>query len=182
MVLVKRYTNRKLYDTEQRRYVTLAEIRRMIQSGIDVRIMDHASGEDLTTRIQARILADLEKDEQGTLPEKLLSGVIRAGEHGLEQLWEHVLGGPSLAEHVEKEIAARLGVLEAHELLTPEEALRMKDLLLVQSQRIRILEAKERARMQGEEKKALEALHTQLEELEQRIEGLQQQQPFFTPE
>jgi len=173
MVLVKRYANRKLYDTQQRRYVTRTDIRGMIQSGMDVRIRDHESGEDLTTRIQARILVDLEKEAQGTLPEKLLSGVIRAGEHGLDQLREYVLGGPALADHVEKEITARLAVLEAHELLTQEEVRRMKDLLLVQSQRILILEARERARMREQDQDALQALRSRLEELEQRIEGLQ---------
>ena len=47
--IVKRYANRKLYDTERSRYVTLEQIAEMIRTGEDVRIVDNASKEDLTS-------------------------------------------------------------------------------------------------------------------------------------
>ena len=48
MPTIKRYPNRKLYDTEAKRYVTLDSIALMIQHGRDVQVIDHETGEDLT--------------------------------------------------------------------------------------------------------------------------------------
>ena len=48
MPLIKRYPNRKLYDTEAKQYVTLEQIAELIRSGKDVQVIDHESGEDLT--------------------------------------------------------------------------------------------------------------------------------------
>ena len=48
MPMIKRYPNRKLYDTEAKRYVTLEQITHMIEAGHEVQVIDNESGEDLT--------------------------------------------------------------------------------------------------------------------------------------
>ena len=53
---VKRYSNRKLYDTERSKYVTLEEIADMIKAGEEVKIIDNKSKEDLTSATLAQII------------------------------------------------------------------------------------------------------------------------------
>ncbi len=54
--IIKRYTNRKLYDTVESRYVTLDEIAAMVKAGAEVKIIDNRSKEDLTTVTLAQII------------------------------------------------------------------------------------------------------------------------------
>ncbi len=51
MLRIKRYSNRKLYDSATRRYVTLEEIADAIRRGDDLQVTDHTSGADLTTQV-----------------------------------------------------------------------------------------------------------------------------------
>ena len=59
--IVKRYANRKLYDTERSCYVTLDDISQMIKAGDEVRVIDNKSGEDLTSVTLAQIIFETEK-------------------------------------------------------------------------------------------------------------------------
>jgi polyhydroxyalkanoate synthesis repressor PhaR len=68
MKLIKRYTNRKLYDTERSSYVTLEEIADMVRAGEEVRIVDNRTGEDLTTVTMAQIVYEEEKKAKRVLP------------------------------------------------------------------------------------------------------------------
>ena len=54
--IIKRYSNRKLYDTEQSTYITLDEIQEMVKSGDDIRIIDNKSKEDITNVTLAQII------------------------------------------------------------------------------------------------------------------------------
>jgi hypothetical protein len=59
--VIKRYTNRKLYDTVESRYVTLDEIAEMIKGGQEVKVVDNRSKEDLTSVTLAQIIFEEEK-------------------------------------------------------------------------------------------------------------------------
>ena len=59
--VIKRYTNRKLYDTVESRYVTLDEIAEMVKQGVEVKIVDNRSKEDLTSVTMAQIVFEEEK-------------------------------------------------------------------------------------------------------------------------
>src|SRR6266508_3420125 len=59
--VIKRYTNRKLYDTVESRYVTLDEIAEMIKAGAEVKIIDNRTKEDLTSVTLAQIIFEEEK-------------------------------------------------------------------------------------------------------------------------
>lgn len=76
--IIKRYTNRKLYDTDESRYVTLPEIAEMVKDGQDVRIVDNRSKEDLTSVTLAQIIYEEEKRSSGT-PLFIFKGMIRHG-------------------------------------------------------------------------------------------------------
>ncbi len=79
MPLIKRYPNRKLYDTEARAYVSLEQIAEMIRRGGEVQVMDHATGADLTVVILSQIIAEQARDGRGDLPVAALTALIRTG-------------------------------------------------------------------------------------------------------
>lgn len=84
MPLIKRYPNRKLYDTEAKRYVTLDEIAAMVRDERDVRVLDHESGEDVTSLTLTQIILEQEKKSAGYLSSSLLTNLIRSGGETLE--------------------------------------------------------------------------------------------------
>src|SRR5512138_1065569 len=76
--VIKRYTNRKLYDTVESRYVTLDEIAAMIRAGAEVKVIDNRTREDLTSITLAQIIFEQEKKSSQTSLSTLL-GLIRQG-------------------------------------------------------------------------------------------------------
>jgi polyhydroxyalkanoate synthesis repressor PhaR len=87
MALIKRYPNRKLYDTEAKRYVTLDDVTQMIREGHEVQVIDHETNEDLTNLTLTQIILEQEKKSAaGFVPRALLTGLIRAGGDTLEQV------------------------------------------------------------------------------------------------
>jgi polyhydroxyalkanoate synthesis repressor PhaR len=77
-VLIKRYANRKLYNTETSRYITLKGIAELIEQGIEVRVVDNETGEDITSVALSQILVDNER-AQRAVPRTLLSDLIQRG-------------------------------------------------------------------------------------------------------
>jgi polyhydroxyalkanoate synthesis repressor PhaR len=82
--VVKRYANRKLYDTQRSRYVTLEQIADMIRSGEDVKIVDNNSKEDLTAITLTQIIFEEEK-KQSFLPLSALRNIIQSGASNMTQ-------------------------------------------------------------------------------------------------
>jgi polyhydroxyalkanoate synthesis repressor PhaR len=93
MPIIKRYPNRKLYDTEAKRYVTLEAITQMIHEGQEVQVVDHETGEDLTNLTLSQIIFEQEKKGSGLLPRSLLTNLVRAGGDTLEQVRRALLRG-----------------------------------------------------------------------------------------
>ncbi len=84
--LIKRYGNRKLYDTLESRYITLEEIARLVRSGSDVKVIDNENGDDLTTITFAQIILEEEKRRSSLLSLGLLRELIQHGEETLATL------------------------------------------------------------------------------------------------
>ncbi len=84
--LVKRYGNRKLYDTQESRYVTLDDISGYVKAGEEVRVIDNDSGEDLTAVTFAQIILEEERRKTGLLPLPILRKIIQQGEATLQDL------------------------------------------------------------------------------------------------
>ena len=85
--VIKRYTNRKLYDTVESRYVTLDEIAGMVKSGGEVRIIDNSTKEDLTSVTLAQIIFEEEK-KTSKMNLRTLKDLIRYGGERAAQLVE----------------------------------------------------------------------------------------------
>ncbi len=84
--MIKRYANRKLYDTQHSRYVTLEQISEMIREGDDVKIIDNKSKEDLTSVTLAQIIFEEEKKQKSFLPLQAMRNIIQTGGESINQL------------------------------------------------------------------------------------------------
>ena len=88
---IKRYGNRKLYDTEGSRYVTLDEIARLIRAGEHVQIIDNQSKEDLTTVTLTQIILEEEKKKSRMPLDVLRKMIVDSGEQISEFFQERVV-------------------------------------------------------------------------------------------
>jgi polyhydroxyalkanoate synthesis repressor PhaR len=77
-VIIKKYENRRLYDTTNSRYVNLDEVADMLRRGIEVQAIDAASGEDITRLILTQIIVDGAKDRDSGLPLDILRQMVVA--------------------------------------------------------------------------------------------------------
>ena len=83
--IIKRYANRKLYDTQHSRYVTLEQIADMIRHGDDVNIIDNKTKEDLTSVTLAQIIFEEEKKQKSFLPLQTMRNIIETGGESISQ-------------------------------------------------------------------------------------------------
>jgi len=98
--LIKRYGNRKLYDTRKSSYITLEGIAGLVRRGEDVRVIDNDSGEDLTALVFAQIIVEEEKRKSGILSIPVLRWIIREGEARIRELLARVDRGREAIENV----------------------------------------------------------------------------------
>jgi len=66
--IIKKYSNRKLYDVKEKKYVNLSEISRLIREGAEVKVIDNETKEDITSLILAQIIVEQEKTKKIMLP------------------------------------------------------------------------------------------------------------------
>ena len=91
--IIKRYANRKLYDTEDSRYVTLEQISEMIRQGENVKVVDNNSKDDLTSVTLAQIIFEEEKKKKSFLPLAALRHIIQSGGDSLHDLMNQLSEG-----------------------------------------------------------------------------------------
>lgn len=77
-ILIKRYANRKLYNTDTSRYITLKGIAELLDAGEQVAVIDNETGEDITSVALSQILVDSERS-QTSPPSSLLSQILGRG-------------------------------------------------------------------------------------------------------
>src|ERR1700760_3943340 len=77
-VVVKKYENRRLYDTTNSRYVNLEEVAQLLQQGNDVQVIDASSGEDITRLILTQIIVEDAKTPESSFPLDLLRQMVVA--------------------------------------------------------------------------------------------------------
>jgi polyhydroxyalkanoate synthesis repressor PhaR len=136
MPVIKRYPNRKLYDTEAKRYITLAGITDLIRQGAEVQIIDHTSKEDLTAVTLTQIILEQEKKQGGFLPKSVLTSLVQAGGETVGNLRRGLASPLGLLRHVDEEIETRLQNLINRGELAREEGNRLRDKLLARSSKL----------------------------------------------
>ncbi len=91
--LIKRYESRKLYDTEESRYVSLDEIATWIRQGQEVRVQDNATNNDVTSQTLTQIILDEGRKGTSFIPSELLHDLVRLGERAVSNGMEQVQNG-----------------------------------------------------------------------------------------
>jgi polyhydroxyalkanoate synthesis repressor PhaR len=81
--IIRKYPNRRLYDTTESRYVTLADIRRLVVDGVDFVVLDRKSQQDITRSILLQVIAEQEGGGESLMSRDFLSQVIRSYGSGL---------------------------------------------------------------------------------------------------
>ena len=76
--IVTKYANRRLYDSEESRYVTLTDIRRLVRNKINFIVWDRTNGTDITRAILLQVITELERTGDSIMSRKFLSQVIRS--------------------------------------------------------------------------------------------------------
>lgn len=125
MLTIKRYPNRKLYDTAAKQYISLDCIAGMVRDGAELRVIDHVTGEDLTTLTLVQIIAEQEKQHSGFLPLTVLTGLVQAGGNTLAALRRSLAAPLDISHQVDEEIARRIEVLVSLGELGEEEGWRL---------------------------------------------------------
>jgi polyhydroxyalkanoate synthesis repressor PhaR len=88
--LIKRYGNRKMYDTQESRYVTLDNVAELVRGGDDLRIVDNESGEDLTAVVFAQVIFEEAKRKDGILGLPVLRRIIQQGGAAVQEILSSV--------------------------------------------------------------------------------------------
>jgi polyhydroxyalkanoate synthesis repressor PhaR len=176
--IIKRYTNRKLYDTVESRYVTLDEIAAMIKGGADVKILDNRTKEDLTSVTLAQIIFEEEK-KTSKMSLKTLLGLIRSGGERAAQIVEDTqaeLRGK--VEAVKHAAESRVQTLLSKGQQTSDRA---KELVATSQEAVtqfqRKIDDRVKAAMEGmsnlgDLQRELSELNRKLDELEKRLDEI----------
>ncbi len=178
--VIKRYSNRKLYDTQESRYVTLDEVSSMVKAGDQVQIIDNRTGEDLTGVTLAQILFEEQKKHPKRMPLELLQEMIRTRGAALAEFIQSRASQPvqNFKQEVERKVDHFLRISEN----TMEDAGRQaKEYLSVAHQNLddfleklddRLHSMIESARAAGFVKEQLTNIKNKIEEIESRIRNL----------
>ncbi len=121
--VIKKYANRKLYDTRSKRAITLSGIAELIAKGDDIQVIDNPTGNDLTTVTLAQIILEQEKTKRGLLPlPVLLREIIKQGRRSFSETIEKVLLGPSESPFLDEKGAGEVvrDLVEKKRLGKPE--------------------------------------------------------------
>lgn len=136
MLTIKRYSNRKFYDTEAKQYITLEGIAERIRRGQDVQVIDHTSGEDLTTLVLTQIILEQERKGAGAVPRTILTGLVQAGEITLSRMRQTLVNPIDRLRQIDEEIERRIETLVRRGELAEEEALSLRQKLLEPDQAV----------------------------------------------
>ncbi|MDE1151569.1 MAG: polyhydroxyalkanoate synthesis repressor PhaR, partial [Micavibrio sp.] len=77
MRVIKKYPNRRLYDTEKSSYITLAQVHEIVRSGVEFKVVDAESGEDITRSILVQIIIDQENGASPIFTTDMMTKFIR---------------------------------------------------------------------------------------------------------
>jgi polyhydroxyalkanoate synthesis repressor PhaR len=90
-LLLKKYSNRRLYDTEKSQYVTIEEVSQLVKEGREVEIIDAQTKEDVTAFVLTQIIMEEAKKKNFLLPVQVLHLIIRYGDNALGEFLEKYL-------------------------------------------------------------------------------------------
>ena len=89
--VIKKYPNRRLYDTVESRYVTLADVRRLVVERVDFVVLDRKTQQDITRSILLQVIAEQEGGGESVMSRDFLAQVIRSYGNGLQDFVKRYL-------------------------------------------------------------------------------------------
>jgi polyhydroxyalkanoate synthesis repressor PhaR len=166
--IIKRYTNRKLYDKQESRYVTLEEIARLVREGEDVAVIDNETEEDLTAVTFAQIILEEEKRKTNFISVPFLRKLIRSGEARVQDFSEAIGDLTGKASERMREVVEGSGKALGDSLSFVDEILEMPQKRL-EAIRDRARASVERLRMSPSVRKEVDRIVQSLRTLEEAI-------------
>jgi polyhydroxyalkanoate synthesis repressor PhaR len=123
---IKKYANRKFYDTEDKRYVSLSGIASLVRAGEDVQVLDNQTADDITGLVLSQILREQER-EGGLLPRALLTALVRRGTGGLEHLRGSLYSSLRVLKTLEDDLDQRIETLAERGVISLAEAQELRE-------------------------------------------------------
>ena len=130
MVTIKKYSNRKLYNTNSKKYVTLVEIANLLREGNDISIIDHKTGQDITSPILAQIIFEYDKQEQTSFSKNIFTQIILDGAGLIQSLTSERLALGQVNHQVNGEIQRRINLLIVGTKISPDKGKTLSKLLV----------------------------------------------------
>lgn len=182
--IIKRYKNRRLYDTFEKRTIKLKDVALLVKKDVSFKVIDNATGRDVTISVLARIFSDTLSEDKKNLKQttKLMRLLIsKGGGKTMDFFKKSVLFGLGLFD-LTKEKAERLvdEMVKRGEMSQSDKAKAVKELLKGHDERMKKLKTKidesvEKitAKVRGKEKAELTQLHKKIDQLTKVIEKLE---------
>jgi polyhydroxyalkanoate synthesis repressor PhaR len=123
---IKKYANRKLYDTVEKRYISLRGIAALVRDGEEVQVLDNETGEDITTVVLSQILREQER-AGSLLPRPLLTALVRRGSGGLAHLRGSLRSSFQALKTLEDDLDQRLEALAQRGEISLSEAQELRE-------------------------------------------------------
>lgn len=120
-LLVKRYSNRKLYNTRESRYITLNELADLVKGGTEIRVVDNDSGEDFTSVTLSQILLENERKKRDALPRLVLTELIQKGDKLFDTVRRSISSGIEMLSDVDTGLERNVRRLVSRGELSSEE-------------------------------------------------------------
>lgn len=131
-IVIKRYANRKLYNTRTSRYVTLDDLEKMIRAGKEIEVRDAATGEDVTPVVLTQVILWEERGGRAALPAAFLHQLIKYGgawhdymARSFDATLQGIVANQRQADQIFRAWAARAG-LAPPEAVPPQSARRRR--------------------------------------------------------
>jgi polyhydroxyalkanoate synthesis repressor PhaR len=114
IIVIKKYANRRLYDTSTSRYINLEDIAAMVRNGKEVQVVDAATGEDLTRVTLTQIIVEDAKEQPSGLPLELLRQLIVASDRvGQEFIMWYLKSAFDAYQNVQSSLLSRLSQMQS---------------------------------------------------------------------
>lgn len=121
--IIKKYQNRKLYDTQDSCYVTLDGIAKMIREGEEIAVVDNNTKDDVTALILTQVLYEQEKTNQSVLPVSILKHIVRSGSNNLfEFMQKYIFGAVDAHTKIQEDLRLHVERLSKKGELSTEES------------------------------------------------------------
>ena len=91
ILIIKRYGNRRLYNTETRSYINYQDLAKIVRDGSDVQVIDSTTKEDVTKAVLIQVILEEEKNNQTVLPTEFLFQLLRTREDSVQDFFKNHL-------------------------------------------------------------------------------------------